>query len=507
MSNNMDGLCRDIADSKVSEIDYFINNRIQQLNAMMRLIEPTKDIEENLNLIRMFSHVENTFESLGIIDDQGFKSVTTGAFFSVFDRDYYQEALNYGGMTYVSNPVLSKDNNDKIIVILSKISENDNHMEYLTGAISINYLQTVLNESNVFDFYTTLIDDQENIIMQAGEKADDSRHVIKMPLQSVDGWMLQMEIPDEFYYQQIIYINIIIVILFIFTGILIVLLIRKILERSLRPVNELVNSMDKVTLDNLPQITVNNENKEMNVLSSSYNKMLQKIEYLLSNLENSRKQLKDAEYKALIQQIKPHFLYNTLEMIQSMCLDLDCDEKVENAIGLVAGYFRTSLSFDQEYISLNQELKHIENYINIQKIRYQDQFDYHISCKADLDASYLRFTLQPIVENAIYHGVKKLGRHSLVDIKAYQDKHDIIVEISNEATDIDADKLERLNILFQNEGKSSEYPGYGLYNINQRLKLHFGSNYALNIGFEDNIVTVVCKQPYRKDKNENFDCR
>lgn len=498
---DMDKLSQDIVQSKASEIDYFLDTRVRQLESMVQLIQPEHSLEENLERIRMFAQVENTFESLGIVDSQGMKTVTTGAKFSIIEREYYQQLLHSTASTFISEPVESKDNQENIIILLTRLHDPSGKLEYLSGAISVDYIQNVLENSNTFNFFTRIINEDQNEILHAGQSSAASRQPVICALDSVRGWSLEVQIPDSFYYRHLIYVNAMLMILFLILPAVLLYFIRRVLNQNVAPVHELAETMKQVTLDNLQQVRVSDENQEMHDLSTSYNQMMCKISELISELETTEKAKKDIEYRALIQQIKPHFLYNTLETIQSMCLDYD-DDKAENAIGLLAQFFRISLSSDAMFIPLQKELDQVESYLKIQLLRYAGQFEYSIDNQADGSAMFLRFTLQPLVENAIDHGIKNLSRKGWIRITVQTEDSDLIVSITNEACGIDSKRIANLNRLFVQGREAKAFPGYGLYNVNERLRLNFGPAYHLTLITQSDQVTVICRHPYRKEGSE-----
>lgn len=501
MTADMDKLSQDIVQSKASEIDYFLDTRARQLESMVQLIHPERSLEENLERIRMFSQVENTFESLGVVDSKGIKTVTTGAQFSILERDYYQQLLHSTVSTFISEPVESKDNQENIIILLTRLHDPAGQLEYLSGAISVDYIQSVLENSNTFNFFTRIINENQGEILHAGQSVPASRHIVTWTLDSVDSWSLEVQIPDAFYYRHLVYANAILICLFLILLAVLLYFIRRVLDHNVAPVHELAETMKQVTLDNLPQVRVSDENQEMHDLSASYNQMMLKISELIGELEATEKAKKDMEYRALIQQIKPHFLYNTLEMIQSMCLDYD-DDKVENAIGLLAQFFRISLSSDAMFIPLQKELDQVESYLKIQRLRYAGQFEYTIDNQTGTDAIFLRFTLQPLVENAIYHGIKRLDHKGWIRITVQKEENDLIIRIANEACNIDSEMIANLNRLFTEGREAKDFPGYGLYNVNERLRLNFGASYHLTLTAQAGQATVICRHPYRREETE-----
>jgi len=226
---------------------------------------------------------------------------------------------------------------------------------------------------------------------------------------------------------------------------------------------------------------------EIEIIAQEFNAAMDKLKISTENQKN-------AEIAALEAQINPHFLYNTLETIQSMCLDYE-DDRVENAIGLVADFFRSSLNHGRFWVPLQAALHQVEDYLKIQMLRYEEQFDYEIVNMAGDTIPFMRFTLQPIVENAIYHGVKRSSRKERIRIFCTTEGAYLKIKVENTCETYDRKKIEWLNDLFSTDVDASKYPGYGLYNVNCRLKLHFGKTGCLRICGTEKGVCVTVRHP------------
>ena len=497
-------LSQDILQSKANEITQFFQSRIQEIEAMADIYDEQQSLETNLERMQLIDMIDNGYESLGIVDADGYKHVTTGAVFSVLNRDYYQELMESDDLTLISSPVESMDNHETIVIILTKVIRDQKVIGIVSGAVNLDYIQQVIDDSNTFNFFTTLYYEDE-IVLFSGIQ-EPSFHRYRKPLE-FKHWMVEMSIPDSFFYQRLIIVEISILLFSIFLLTLGIMIIKRVIIETVNPLHELAITMNQVDLNHLTEVELDAQSQEIHDLGESYNRMMRNISELIKELEEKERLKKDSEYKALIQQIKPHFLYNTLEMIQSMCLDYD-DDKVENAIGLLARFFRISLSNDALMIPLNQELRQVESYLEIQLLRYHDRFEYRI--ENDLAAQplmFLKFTLQPIVENAIYHGIKGMSRKGLILIQVKDEGEHILVEVCNDVETVDKKRLDRLNDLFQGKLESDQKLGYGMYNVNERLKLHFGEGIYLKVVFDEKRVKVICTHPkILEERYENIDC-
>lgn len=492
---DIEKMSEDLLESKASEITYFFQTKIEEIESLAQTYDSSLSESTNLERIALFNSVNNRYESLGIITLDGMKQLTSGVSFSIENRDYFKEIKANGYKTYVSNPVQSLENAEQIVIIISEIKENNEVIAYLSGAININYIQKVIEDSNTFLFPTQIVDGKTNeIIMETSYEITENSHLFESDLHTNNQWLLKIYVPDTFIQRHFVTFYVVIFITSLLLLFFVILVIRRRMKKTLRPIQDLVKEMTQVDQNHLKEVAVNTDSIEMHALSDSYNQMIQTIKNLISEIEISEKKKKESEYKALIQQIKPHFLYNTLEMIQSMCIDLD-DDRIETTIGLLSNYFRISLSNDALFIPLAQELKQVKSYLEIQKLRYAEQFDYRIIEEADHSLNFLKFTLQPLIENAIYHGVKVSNKKEWIEIHTWEDEDNIYVQVSNTYESIHEEKIKQLNSLFPLKGHQDAYSGYGLYNVNERLKLNFSDTEHLVMGYDEQKVWVLVKHP------------
>jgi two-component system sensor histidine kinase YesM len=222
-------------------------------------------------------------------------------------------------------------------------------------------------------------------------------------------------------------------------------------------------------------------------------------------VQNEQKLKRKAELKALQMQIAPHFLYNTLDSIKWLAEKND-QADISRIATALAAYFRTALSRGAEHITIAEELEHTASYLAIQSMRYGTLFDYTIEAEeAVRPLMTVKLILQPLVENAIYHGIKPSGRSGRIAIVAAAGpRQDIRITVSDNGSGIHPMKLQLIKKrLERSEGVSAE--GYGIFNVNDRLKLYFGDDYGLDIHSEWGQGTrVTVRIPmYRKEDVED----
>ncbi|GKX28556.1 histidine kinase [Vallitalea longa] len=241
-----------------------------------------------------------------------------------------------------------------------------------------------------------------------------------------------------------------------------------------RPIKKLVASMKKVEEGNLT-IQVNlNRNDELGMLENSFNHMVNRLKESMDNTIDKQKRLRIAEIKILQAQIKPHFLYNTLDAIKWIA-KLNNVKEISIIATQLGSLLRNSINCNREFLTVKENLNLINNYLEIQKIRYNNKF----STKINIDEEILQYhipklILQPIVENSIVHGFDNIDDKGTLIIKGYKRKDIIYFIIIDNGIGMNEEELDRAIIK-----KSDEH--VGLYNVDQRIKLYYGEDYGINI--------------------------
>ena len=151
---------------------------------------------------------------------------------------------------------------------------------------------------------------------------------------------------------------------------------------------------------------------------------------------------------------------------------------------------------DNSFIKIEDELKHLTSYVNIQLLRYGDKFTFKLNYdNINKKSKFMKFTLQPLVENAIYHGVKLMDKIGHINVDIYCLNNNYIIKIINTSDKIDKNKINKVNELLKNDYKKENEEGYGLYNVNQRLKLNFGEKYGVRLKINKSKVIAVVTHP------------
>ena len=247
------------------------------------------------------------------------------------------------------------------------------------------------------------------------------------------------------------------------------------------PLKELQQSMGRASEDLSTNVEIHTTD-EIGQLGESFNQMLARIRQLMDQSVQEQTKLRQAEMTALQEQIKPHFIYNTLDLIIGL-LETNKNEDVINTVEALGKFFRISLSQGQELITIREETEHVRNYLYIQKIRHGDKYDYSLEIEERLlKHKTIKLILQPLVENAIYHGVRELDNScGLITIKGYlqEDVKRVCFEVIDNGVGMAPAKMAEINQCLREGIAVQRY--FGLRNVNERIRLSFGSEYGLKL--------------------------
>ena len=244
------------------------------------------------------------------------------------------------------------------------------------------------------------------------------------------------------------------------------------------------------------------DTEEIAVLSKSFNDMTVEIGTLVEDIKQQQTNLHITETKLLQAQINPHFLYNTLDTIVWLAEEEKRDDVIKMVTAL-SKFFRTTLSKGRDFITVGEEESHVRSYLEIQQFRYQDILDYSIEIDEEISEYVLpKLTLQPLVENALYHGIKNKRGKGMICISGKKCGEEIIFNVCDNGKGMSKEKLAELrrNIQKKNENLTDSF---GLTNVNQRIHHYYGEQYGLEFESEENkgtkaIVTI------KAEKNQPF---
>ena len=261
-------------------------------------------------------------------------------------------------------------------------------------------------------------------------------------------------------------------------------------SRITTPIRKLELSVNEIEKGNLNAKVDAEGSYEIRHLGQSVQNMAKQIQVLMADIVSEHEKKRKQEFDTLQSQINPHFLYNTLDIIVWMIENEKPDQAVK-AVTALARFFRISLSRGKSIITVKDELEHVRNYLMIQHMRFKNRFSYTIEAEDEvLELASLKLMLQPLVENAIYHGMEFMDGDGEIFISAWKEGEDLYLKVSDNGLGMTEEQVARLFSDTPHTG-SSRGSGIGVKNVNERIRLYFGSEYGLSIESEPDEGTVV----------------
>ena len=197
-------------------------------------------------------------------------------------------------------------------------------------------------------------------------------------------------------------------------------------------------------------------------------------------VKEEQKLLRKAEFDLLQSQINPHFLYNTLDAIV-WSAEAGNQKQVVSMVGNLSDFFRLSLNKGKENVLIREELQHVRSYLEIQHIRYQDILTFEINVPEEFNEYKIpKLTIQPIVENALYHGIKNKRGGGKITIYAEEKRDHFTIVVEDTGKGMDEERLRQVRKAIRN-GTPEKNVVYGLYNVNERIRLNFGEGYGIHL--------------------------
>ena len=255
------------------------------------------------------------------------------------------------------------------------------------------------------------------------------------------------------------------------------------------PIKLLDGRVREIESGNLNVEIVPSGSYEVEHLGNSIKNMLSRIKVLMSNLVDEHNAKRKSEFDTLQSQINPHFLYNTLDIIVWM-IENEKPDKAVSIVTALAKFFRISLSKGKNIITVKDEVEHVRNYLMIQNMRFKNRFEYSIDVEDDiLSYSSLKLMLQPLVENAIYHGMEFMDGDGKIEVRVFKENDSLYFTISDNGLGMSEDVVATL--LSKDIIPSKKGSGIGVKNVNERIKLYFGNEYGLKVESEPDEGTKI----------------
>lgn len=382
-----------------------------------------------------------------------------------FSSIYKNLDIGQGGHIFIIN--------SKGTVVSSSKSDIEVSKPYKNNALLTSVIENQKQENRSFDF-----------------KMDNHRFLVAFaPIEGTD-WYVVSTIPYSYLNSESKKIGINILLLSLACLVLAVIL-SYVFSRSISmPLKKLIISMNEAKKGNL-SISIKDDSKdEIGEVTQNFNIMLDKVKQLMDDVKYKERQKRDAELKALQAQINPHFLSNALNTVKWLA-GLQNADNIESIITSLINLLHANMGKGNTLISIREELEYIEDYVNLQEYRYFNKFkvNYEIEERI-LNYKIPKFTLQPIVENSLIHGIGPMEGQGIVVIKGFMYDNTIKITVTDNGVGIPEDKLANILTREGNNDKSS-FSGIGIFNVNERIKMYFGEEYGLDIQSVENLFTTV----------------
>ena len=472
---------------------------VNRLREQFHMILEGRDDIKNLGILRLGGN--------GLINDG---SETVNVNLDVREQGWYQNAIEADGTSVLTSSHVQHivKGERPWVITLSRSIENLSADEESDSVffIDLNYsaISELCDQNSMSDTgYVFIVDENGNIVyhpqqqqlynelqtenielvmnsqedtVQTGSGMDEKLYTMSRSEKTgwtVVGCMNIDELLKRSKQAQSIYLLMSIVL------VVVALVISSIIARNITlPIQKLRDSMVKVQQGDFKtaDVEVTAEN-EIGSLTKSFNVMTHRIQELMEQNVHEQEEKRKSELKALQSQINPHFLYNTLDSIIWMA-EGKKNEEVVLMTAALARLLRQSISNEEELVSIGQEIEYARSYLTIQKMRYKDKLEFQIDVSPSITSvPIIKLVLQPIIENAIYHGLKYKESKGLLIVKGYEEGGDVILQIIDNGVGMDEEKL--LHI-FDKHKVNYHSNGVGVYNVQRRLLLYYGNAYGIS---------------------------
>lgn len=515
----------------VSNYELYFDSAIEVSNSIQTKID-NRDVLSEKTAIRSYfdgvKSIKGEILSIAFYDENGDLIVADSTFDTVnndnvYESNSFQNAINEPMINIFSGVGFE---NDRYAFTLSRymsFNRSENHgvalIEFdFTKIVRLIY-QSDLGENGhiaIFDrdynvVYSSLpelidedlIETKKLVLGSAGVTINHQSFNLYISTITNTGWKVSVFTNNSQIYSVLYNFIIIVIITILLLSILYIFIVYVIVKQVTYPLYRLQAEMNKVKDLNydVNRSKLKKGSKEIIQLDATFNEMMRRIRYLADKLLQEQENQRKSELKALQNQINPHFLYNTLDSIIYM-IDKGENQKAEEMIVALSKFFRISISRGKAIIPLKDEVEHVRNYLLIQKIRFGDQFTYSINVDPSLyQYSCIKLILQPLVENAIEHGLNDNESGGQIEIIGTQNESYIILKIKDNGYGISEDKLEQIYKSFHDD---SIHQGVGLKNVYQRIKIYYGEEADIKIDslFDEGTIISIYIPKKKAVKNE-----
>ncbi|EHR36055.1 hypothetical protein HMPREF9709_00151 [Helcococcus kunzii ATCC 51366] len=416
-------------------------------------------------------------------------------------EEWYQKSLQYKNMPYITNEKhkLTSEQEGNLISITSEIKDaSNNHQGIIIIDLSHKFIEDYITKMNFGDNgYGFIATSQEKLLFDTNTLSENKKYIelLKSRMKSLEGDFIgeTFNIPNTDWIAvgvtsmeginslknvlitNTIFWAIIVLIISIFISLLIS-------NRITKPIRNLIKNIKNTDHKLTPLPSDKKSSSEIQDLTTAFNQLLSKVSDLTLSIAEKEEAKRIFELKALQSQINPHFIYNTLDTIMWL-IEFNENEKAIEVTKSLGKILRLTLGINQDFVRLEEEVAHVKNYLEIQKIRYDDKFEYKFDISKDTEQLKVpKLILQPIVENAIYHGIKPLKGKGEITIKSYLEDETLFIIVEDNG--IGPQQAKDKNI-------KTKLSGIGMSNVDQRIKILNNDNCGIKLSRENGVTRVV----------------
>lgn len=342
-------------------------------------------------------------------------------------------------------------------------------------------IQANLDEGGHYDENIVMLDDNIYILTELIQ--DDLQHYIYYQASNMETIKKELN-------ARVSAFTTMVAIMVIVIGLLVISICVSVSYSIVRPVNGLVEVTNQISKGDFSVRAGSANTTEIDSLSHSVNHMAKNLDLMVSQIKEDEQKMRQAELRLLQEQINPHFLYNTLDTIVWL-IESGMEQEAEEMVVSLSDFFRLVLNHGKEYNTIKDEERHITSYLKIQQVRYQDIMEYDIQIPGELyDYQIQKLTLQPLVENALYHGIKYKRAKGTIRIYGAKEGDSISLCVEDNGVGMEEEECIRLREEINRPCKDTK-KGFGLANVNERIKMNFGTEYGLEIESKKGKGTIV----------------
>lgn len=509
-------------DTYIGTIEKLMNFVMDEgSNVSVDNTEQTKRLQElTASILQAYPEIAGI--TIAYSDDSYFGEGMTRISRDLFEDEYwYQYALAQNGQLGVIGSALGRnvvnnlnEGSDSIFSLVKSFQSETDEERYGVVLFDIRHdiIEQLIDRVSIGEEGILFIVDDNDVVyaptsdvvyridrecyQKNGVSGDDIRikerdYYVVNHQSSYSGWRVVGVIPETEFSAGVQSVYKVVIVCVMICLLLVVLVSVRVSATVTFPISRLCSFMAKVEAGDFSVRFNTKYRDEIGVLGSSFNHMIEKINELINELYVEKQKRLEAQLKSLQEQIKPHFLYNTLDTISWMARAHGAKDVVQ-LVDALTNMFRVGLSSGRDYISLREEKKHVINYLYIQKVRYQERLKYAIEIPDEYDNIMVpKLILQPLVENSIYHGVKLKRTGGTICIKAHSEDQKLYLHVWDDGAGISEQRLSEIRSWLANPKSMDENVGFGLSYMEERIELSYGPDYGLYIDSREGEFTEV----------------